>query len=67
MRSAIRERHHEHGYAEGAGQRDLKASMAERGSSMIGILGVKRIDFETVARVAPAAEKPKGFWKRLFG
>ena len=56
----------EHGYAQAMGQRDFKATMEGGGASMIGILQVKRIDFENQARPAPAPEK-KGFWKSLFG
>ena len=56
----------EHGYAQAMGQRDFKATMEGGGDSMIGILQVKRIDFENQARPAPAPEK-KGFWKSLFG
>jgi protein involved in temperature-dependent protein secretion len=59
---------HERGYAQAAGMRDFKATMdGSGGASMIGILQMKRIDFENKARVAPAPEKPKGFWQKLFG
>ena len=35
---------------------------------MVGILQVKRIDFENRARPAAEGEKPKSFWQRwLFG
>ena len=58
---------HERGYAQALGQRDFKATMEGGGASMIGILQVKRIDFENQARVAPAPEKPKSWWQRIFG
>ena len=37
------------------------------GASMIGILGIERIDFENQARRPAEPEKPKSIWKRLFG
>jgi protein involved in temperature-dependent protein secretion len=55
---------HEHGYAQGLGQRDFKASMQDGGASIMGILQLRRIDFD--AQAGAEAEKPKGFWKRLF-
>lgn len=62
-----------HGYAQGLGQRDFKVSMADGGMSMVGILQIQRIDFDVPAsaraRKEPEAgpEKPKSFWKRIFG
>ena len=53
------------GYALGLGQRDFKLSNDTGGGSMVGILQVQRIDFDVKAGAEP--EKPKGFWKRLFG
>lgn len=57
-----------HGYAQAIGQRDFKLFNADGGMSMVGILQVRRIDF-TAPAVAPAhgGDKPKGFWKKLFG
>jgi protein involved in temperature-dependent protein secretion len=56
---------HDHGYAEGLGQRDFKLSTADGGLSIVGVLQVRRIDFEVKAAAEP--EKPKGFWNKLFG
>ncbi len=56
---------HGHGYAQGLGQRDFKVSMADGGVSMVGVLQVRRIDFDAQAGAEP--DKPKGFWKKLFG
>jgi len=58
---------HAHGYAQAIGQRDLKLLNGDGGMSMVGILQVRRIEFDASARpTAAAPEKPKGFWKRLF-
>jgi protein involved in temperature-dependent protein secretion len=59
---------HSHGYAQAIGQRDFKVVNAEGGMSMVGILQVRRIDFDAPQRATatPDAGKPKGFWKRLF-
>jgi protein involved in temperature-dependent protein secretion len=54
-----------HGYAQGFGQRDFKVSMQDGGVSMVGIWQILRIDFDGQAAAQP--EKPKGFWKKLFG
>ncbi len=57
---------HERGYAEAMGQRDFKATMASGGLSMMGILQMKRIDFNNEPRANAEPPKPKGFWQRLF-
>lgn len=54
-----------HGYAQGIGQRDFKVVTQEGGNMMVGILQIQRIDFDVAAQ--PEPEKPKSFWKRLFG
>jgi len=54
------------GYARAVGQRDLEMFTADGGKSMVGILQVRRIDFDPPAPIA-GADKPKGFWKKLFG
>ncbi|NUP10071.1 MAG: thioredoxin domain-containing protein [Polyangiaceae bacterium] len=43
---------HDRGYAEALGQRDWSVTLAEGGHTMVGILGVQRIDFDN-ARRAP--------------
>lgn len=58
---------HERGYAEAVGQRDFKATMEGGGSSLIGILNLKRIDFDNPRRTPPTPEKPKSWWQKLFG
>ena len=55
----------DHGYAQGLGQRDFKVVMEGGGVSMVGILQIRRIDFDVKA--APQPDKPKGFWQKLFG
>lgn len=55
-----------HGYAQAIGQRDLKVFSPEGGMSMVGILQVRRIEFDAPTEAAAGAEKPKSFWKRLF-
>ena len=55
-----------HGYAQAIGQRDLELFDPEGGKSMVGILQVRRIEFDAPAPGA-TADKPKGFWKKLFG
>ncbi len=58
----------EHGYAQGLGQRDFKATMAEGGGvSMVGILQLRKIELDVQAGAKVEEEKPKSFWKRLFG
>ena len=58
-----------HGYAQGIGQRDFKVSTEGGGMSMVGILQIRRIDFDVKPGAATEGEpeKPKGFWKRIFG
>lgn len=55
----------DHGYAQGVGQRDFKVTMADGGTSMVGMLQVVKLDLDVQASAEP--EKPKSFWKRLFG
>jgi len=55
-----------HGYALAIGQRDFQLFDADGGKSMVGILQVRRIDFDAPVRGA-GGDKPKGFWKKLFG
>lgn len=52
---------HEHGYAEAMGQRDFKLTPEGRGTSVVGILQVKHLAFDS------PPGKRKGFWSRLFG
>jgi protein involved in temperature-dependent protein secretion len=54
-----------YGYALAIGQRDFELFNPEGGKSMVGILQVRRIEFDPPAAGAPA-DKPKGFWKKLF-
>jgi protein involved in temperature-dependent protein secretion len=64
---------HSRGYARGLGQRDFKVTMENGGPVLVGILNVKRIDFDV--RATQPAEPVGGsdldvkpsFWKRLFG
>jgi protein involved in temperature-dependent protein secretion len=55
----------EHGYAQGVGQRDFNVTMADGGSSMVGMLQVVKLEFDVQASAEP--EKPKSLWKRIFG
>lgn len=52
-----------HGYAEGAGQRDLSVKTEDGGALMVGICQVQSLNFDPPDD-APA---PKGLWQRLFG
>ncbi len=53
------------GYAQGLGQRDFKVTTADGGSLMVGMLQVVKIELDVQAGAEP--EKPKSFWKRIFG
>jgi protein involved in temperature-dependent protein secretion len=46
---------HDHGYAVGCGQRDLKVFTEGGGHSMVGILQVARIDFDVAAAPPPGS------------
>lgn len=58
---------HDHGYAQGIGQRDFKVTTAEGGSLLVGILQLRKIELDVRAGAKVEEEKPKSFWKRLFG